>query len=127
MKRAYILFLLLRMGVAFPLLYVASASLSNPLLWIDFIPEFISILSINELTLIYLFGLIDLALGLWILWGRHIFLPSLITSILVFGLVVFNLDQFGLIFRDISILSISLVLTIWSYDGKFFPNIINRR
>jgi len=71
--RTYIVFLLLRLGLAFPLLFAAVVAFYNPLIWVDYIPDTVSFLPVNEITVIYLLGLIDAFLGLWILWGRRLF------------------------------------------------------
>ncbi len=116
--RTYIVFLLLRLGLAFPLLFAAVIAFYNPLLWADYIPDTVSFLPVNEITVIYLLGLIDAFLGFWILWGKRLLFPSVASAVLFGAIILSNADNFTVVFRDIASLSIAVVLAVWSYEPR---------
>lgn len=102
---------ILRAGVAFAFLYPAIAAWFSPTDWIGYFPQFL-IGYVPDLVLLHSFGLSEVFIGLWILSGKKIFIPSVLASLYLTVIIIFNLNGFDVIFRDISILSISLYLAI---------------
>ena len=103
--------LILRIGVAFAFLYPAIDAVSNPDSWIGYFPKFMQGV-IPDTFLLHGFGLIEICIALYILFGKNIFWPSLIASTMLLGIVIFNLNNFDILFRDIAILAMTLSLTV---------------
>lgn len=106
--------LLLRIGVAFAFLYPPFDALSNPDSWIGYFPKFIHGIA-PDAVLLHGFGLIEVIIALWILSGKKIFWPSLVAALLITTIVLFNLNNFEVLFRDLSIACMTLVL---AFDAK---------
>lgn len=95
--------ILLRVGVAFSFLYPPIAALADPDSWIGYIPAFVLSLGLDPFALLHAFGLLEVALALWILIGKRIFIPSIVATLLLLLIVGFNGAQFPILFRDVSI------------------------
>ena len=102
--------LLLRLGVAFALLYPPWSALSDPSAWIGYFPLFMKFLP--DPVLLYTFGAVEVILALWILSGWKIFYPSLIAAVMLVGIVVLNMPEFQVLFRDLSIAAMALALAL---------------
>jgi hypothetical protein len=113
-------YLLLRLGAAFALLYPPIAAVvGDPYTWFGYFPPFVlsiaASLGIGDLVLLHLFDAIEVILGLWILSGYKIFIPAMLSGLLLVAIVVFNLWQFDILFRDLAIaaLCFGLALMHW--------------
>lgn len=102
---------LLRLAVAIAFIYPAVNALLDPYAWIGYFPVFMKDI-IPDMTLLYLFGALQAGIGLWILSGRKIFVPSLTAAALLLAIVVFNLGDLQILFRDVSIALAALALAI---------------
>lgn len=103
--------LLLRVGVAFSFLYPPVSALFDPYAWIGYFPPFLTQgLGEWELVLLHLFGVVEVAIALWILFGRNIWIPSTAATLMLVAIVVLNLSQFDVLFRDLSIALMSAAL-----------------
>lgn len=102
--------LLLRAGIAFSFLYPPLAALQDPDSWLGYFPAFILSLGIEPLLLLHAFGIVEVVLALWILFGKRPFIPSLIAAALLLAIVMCNGVQFPILFRDISIALMALSL-----------------
>ncbi len=102
--------LLLRIGIAISFLYPPFDGLTNPNNWIGYFPAFITAFPIAPLTLLHGFEIIEVILAAWILSGWRIRLPSLIAALMLIAIVVFNLNQFSILFRDVTIALAALAL-----------------
>jgi uncharacterized membrane protein YphA (DoxX/SURF4 family) len=111
----------LRLGVAFAFLYPPISAFFNPYAWVGYFPSFILDLPIDQTVLLHSFGVLEIIIALWILLGKNIFIPSLLASIMLLGIVVFNIPQMDVIFRDISILFMSGALAYCYYPKKNTP------
>ena len=109
MREEYLATLLLRVGVAFVFLYPPLSALGNPDSWIGYFPSFVRGY-VPDLVPLHIFGSIEVVLGLWILSGWKIVLPSLAAAGMLVGIVMFNLSQFEVLFRVISIAAAALAL-----------------
>ncbi len=106
----------LRIGLAFAFLYPAISSLITPSDWIGFVPRIFRDLFDGEQFLI-LFSIIEILIGLGILFVRR---PTLFlyAAIGILGAVVyFNLGAFDLVFRDISIIAMAIALALYTVKG----------
>ncbi|MSR78541.1 MAG: hypothetical protein EXS59_00110 [Candidatus Taylorbacteria bacterium] len=106
--------LILRLGVAFCFLYAGIAGFIDPESWIGWFPRFMRDI-IPGLLLLKIWGVYEIVTGLWILSGKNIFWPSLVASLSLAGLILTNLNAMDIIFRDVTILSATIALTIQNY------------
>lgn len=114
MNRAKKIDWLLRIGVAFAFLYPPISALVNPLAWIGFLPLFVTNIFPNAIILLYTFGIVEVIVGLWILSGKNIFIPSTVAVLILAGIIAFNFSQMDVLFRDVSILLMALALMLSS-------------
>ena len=100
---------LLRLAVAFAFIYAGISGFINPDAWIGYFPVWTKGF-VSDAILINAWGIIELAIGFWILFGKKILIPSIIATLALAGIVVFNLNQMDVIFRDVSIALAALSL-----------------
>ncbi len=117
MKFGRLALIVLRIGVAFTFLYPPLNALIDPNSWIGYFPSFTRGYVSDEL-LLHAFGIVEVVVALWILSGWRIFWPSLIATAMLVGIVVFNLPNFQVVFRDLSIAAMSLALAMVSYADE---------
>ena len=108
-------YLLLRIGVAFALLYPPVAALFEPVLWVGYFPQFTSALPVSYIVLLHMFGAVETVAALWILSGWRIFYPSLFAAVLLLLITAFNFSQFSILFRDVALAFAALSLALWNY------------
>lgn len=113
--------LVLRIGTAFALLYPPFVAIGDPVSWASYIPQFVRALPIDTTTLLHLFGVVEVALALWLLSGWRIRIPAAITTALLVAIVGFNLSQMDILFRDLSIAAMTLALALWPEPGTKTP------
>ncbi|MAJ97618.1 MAG: hypothetical protein CMI56_03340 [Parcubacteria group bacterium] len=102
---------ILRLALAFAFIYPAVSAWFNPYAWVGYFPPAVlDIAGSNDIVLLHVFGVTEILIGLWLIFGKKIIWPSTIASLYLIGIVVFNLNQMDVIFRDISILAIALAL-----------------
>ena len=104
----------LRIGLAFAFLYPPLNALSDPYAWIGYFPPFTRGYVPDE-ALLHAFGVVEVAIALWLLSGWRIFWPSAIAATMLIGIVAFNISNFQVVFRDFSIAAIALALAVISY------------
>ncbi len=109
--------LLLRLGVAFAFLYPPVNAIIDPYSWVGYFPSFVRDLG-PEMAILHIFGVIEVIIGLWILSGRKVFLPSVAATVMLLAIVVFNLGDFQVLFRDLSIAAMALSLALMHRPGK---------
>ncbi|OGG44892.1 hypothetical protein A2673_03350 [Candidatus Kaiserbacteria bacterium RIFCSPHIGHO2_01_FULL_50_13] len=102
---------LLRVGLAFSLLYPPIAAYFDPFSWIGYFPAFTRGVMPDE-TLLIVFGAVEIALALWLLSGWRVHIPAMLAAVLLLAIAVFNLGQFPVLFRDISIAVMAVALAI---------------
>jgi len=107
-------YLVLRLGAALAFLYPPLNALFDPGSWIGYFPSFIldtaSSLHIGDEVLLHSFGVVEVVVGLWILSGWRIFWPCMLATLMLVAIVAFNLAQFQIVFRDLSIAAMTLSL-----------------
>ena len=109
--------LALRIGVAFALLYPPLNALADPLAWIGYFPPFMRGFVPDE-VLLHAFGIVEVIMALWILSGWRIFWPSLAAVGMILGIVVFNLPNFQVLFRDVSIAAMAVGLAMLHFKNE---------
>lgn len=118
MDRNKIFLFLLRAGLAFVFAYAAIASLITPVNWIGWFPIVLRNLVPSNILLIS-FSIFEIILAIWILSGKWLFYSSLISAAAMAGIIIFNINQMDIVFRDVAIVFTALGLAVYSYNG--FP------
>lgn len=110
---------ILRFGVAFAFLYAAIDAFADPYAWIDYFPSFVQQIA-PLTTLLHMFGFLEVLIALWILSGKKIAIPSVAAALMLIAIVVFNMAQFQLLFRDLSIAAAALALAVmnWPHSAE---------
>jgi len=102
--------LLLRIAIAGAFLYPPIAAISDPYSWIGYFPRFVTGLPIPAILILHTFGLLEVVIAFWILWGRKIWLPSIAAAGLLLAIVIFNLGDINVLFRDVALAVAALAL-----------------
>jgi len=113
-------YLLLRVGAAFAFLYPPFSALTgDPYTWFGYFPPFVQGY-LPDLVLLHAFGAVEIIIGLWILSGYKIFIPAMLATAMLLGIVAFNLSQFDVLFRDVTIacLTFALALMHWPKNNE---------
>lgn len=110
--------LLLRLALAFSFLYAGFASLSDPDSWIGFFPLWLVSLLPDKILLAG-FAVLEIALGLWFIFGRALFYAASLAMVLLLGIVVFNFGALDLVFRDFSLALCAAALAVLSKRRKW--------
>ncbi len=118
MSREKTAWLILRIGVAFAFLYAGIGGFVDPQSWLGWFPKFMRDL-VPEVLLLQIWGVYEIVTGLWILSGKNIFIPSLVASLSLTGLIVFNFPLMDIIFRDVTILAVTIALAIQSFPSTW--------
>lgn len=103
----------LRAGLAFALLYPPYAALGDPVSWASYFPDFVRAVPVDLIVLLYAFGIIEVALALWILSGWRIRVPAALAALVLVAIVAVNLAEFEVLFRDLAIAAMALALVVW--------------
>ncbi len=116
-------YLLLRVGAALAFLYPPiSALLGDPYTWFGYFPPFLvsmaASLGFSDLVLLHAFGVVEILIGLWLLSGYKIFVPAMLATAMLLGIVAFNLSQFDVLFRDLSIAATCLALALINFPSR---------
>jgi len=107
----------LRSGLAIVFFYAGIASLISPENWVGYIPQFIQN-NFSASILLILFSVYEILLGFWLLSDKEIFYASILSTVTMFFIVIFNLSVFDVVFRDIAILFMAISLIIFSKKEK---------
>ena len=110
-------FLLLRLGVAFVFIYAVVAAHLRPDDWIGYFPSFL-LNTFPHTLLLTGWGIFELILGIWFLTGRYLFIPSILASLAMLGVIIFNWNGMDVVFRDVSILATTIGLAVVSFKEK---------
>lgn len=106
----------MRIAVAFAFLYPAAAAWTEPDSWIGYFPGFLlTLVGTNAELLLHTWGVLEVALALWVLFGVRVYIPSVLMALALFAVVITNPGQFPILFRDIPIAlaALSLALVNW--------------
>ncbi|HXB11173.1 MAG TPA: hypothetical protein VNZ45_04230, partial [Bacteroidia bacterium] len=83
---------LLRVGLAVVLLYAAISSIRHPLLWVGFLPTFLTE-KISATTLIKIFAIYELILAGWLISGKYLKYCAILSALTFGGIVITNISQ----------------------------------
>ena len=116
--------LVLRLGLAFVLLYAAWSGFTQPLNWVGFLPGFLVKLFspwFSATQLLGLFELVQVFLAVWLISGRQIFYAACLVTALLAGIVVFNLGALDILFRDIGLVAMAAALALLHWPKQQNP------
>ena len=102
---------LLRAGLAFVFLYASVEIYIHPDNFLKYVPEMVTSVIPMDIFL-HVFGVVEVALGVWLLTGWKGQYPSMISALMMAGIVVFNMEYFPVLFRNVAIGFGSLALVL---------------
>lgn len=103
--------LLLRASLALSFIYPPIAAFIKPYDWVGYIPTGLQdLVAPHTLLFLHGIGVIEIALALWIVFGKKIFAPSVVAGAFLIAIVIMNPTQFDILFRDVSLVGIALAL-----------------
>jgi uncharacterized membrane protein YphA (DoxX/SURF4 family) len=109
MQSKQLVSLILRISLAFAFVFPAVNAIFDPSSWLGYFPPFL-LGVIDDTLLLHSFGALEVVLALWLLSGWKIKIPATLMALMLLAIVMFNLTQFQVVFRDLSILGIALAL-----------------
>lgn len=117
MDAPHVVRVLLRLALALAFLYPPVSAYFAPYDWIGYFPHFMRGI-VSDQLLLSAWGIAEAVIGLWILSGKRIFIPSAIATVLLVLIVAFNLPQFEIVFRDLAIALAAAALAWWSWNDR---------
>ncbi len=102
-KQIGLVWFLLRFGVAFTFLYASISAFINPAPWLGYFPDFMRAWQVDNL-LLTTWGSGEFVIGVWLLSGYRIFLPSVAAAGLMLGIFLTDFDSLNIIFRNPNII-----------------------
>ncbi len=114
--------IILRWGLAFVFFYTAVSSLRHPADWVGFFPHFLRTI-FSDHFLLAGFSAVEIILAVWLFMGRKLLWSSGISAILLAGILIFNLDVFDIVFRDVGLLFAALALFELSRSSAHNSNV----
>ena len=70
-------------------------------------------LPISPLILLHAFGVLEVAIALWLISGWRVRTPAALAALMLLGIVAFNLSQLDVLFRDLSLAALAIALVLW--------------
>lgn len=110
----------LRIALAFALLYAAISSLIAPDNWVGWFPQFIFEI-VPEHIALPIHSIAEIILALWLLSGWKTWIAASISALALITIVVFNIPQMDIVFRDIALAIAAIALTIGSHPKQRSP------
>lgn len=107
----------LRLGIAIVFLYAAIASFITPSNWIGFLPAWLKDI-IPGTILLFAFSVYEIILSLWMLSGKKLFYASVLSTLTLFLIIISNVSELDILFRDMAILFSAVALIFLSYKEK---------
>src|ERR1700722_6132450 len=107
--------LLLRIGIASVFLYAAVQTTLHPDDWIWFFPQFLRNL-VPHAILLTGFSLYETLLSAWLLIGWRTTYAASLAALTLLGIIVANLSDFDIVFRDVAIFFAAAGLALGSYQ-----------
>ena len=114
MNQKTVAIFLLRAAIASVFFYAAIASFITPDNWVGYFPIFLRHM-IPQGLLLPGFSVYELALAMWLLSGKYIFYAAILACITLLGIIIFNIDQLDIVFRDFAIILSAASLAVFSY------------
>src|SRR3989344_8467882 len=106
--------IVLRAGLAFAFLYPPINAVGDPNAWIGYFPQFTRGF-VEDQLLLHLFGIVEVGIAFWLLSGWRVWIPASAAAVLLVGIVVFNIPEFQVLFRDLTIAALAVALALMHY------------
>ena len=106
--------IVLRAGLAFAFLYPSINAVGDPNSWIGYFPQFTRGF-VEDQLLLHLFGIVEVGIAFWLLSGWRVWIPASAAAVLLVGIVVFNIPEFQVLFRDLTIAALAVALALMHY------------
>ena len=100
---------LLRISLAFPLLYASIGSLTSPKDWLWYIPDWLAKIAPAEQMLLG-HGVFELLLGVWLLSGKKTQYAAIVAGLDLTSNTLLNITTFNIVFRDVGLIFASIAL-----------------
>ena len=100
---------ILRISLAFAFAFPAINAIFDPDSWIGYFPSFMQGI-VDPILLLHSFGALEVVLALWVLSGWKVQIPAAIMALMLLAIVMFNLEQFQVLFRDLSVMGLAVAL-----------------
>ena len=113
---------ILRISLAFAFAFPAINALFDPDTWIGYFPSFLTGY-VEPLILLHGFGAIEILLALWVLSGWKVQIPASLMALMLLAIVMFNLSQFQVLFRDLSIMGLAIALMFMPAGSRRKPGV----
>ncbi len=104
---------LLRAGLAFSFVYPPISALGDPTSWAAYFPRFVHALPVSTTALLHGFGVVEVVVAVWLLTGWRVRVSAALAAFILLAIVFFNLQNFEVLFRDLSIAAMALALVFW--------------
>lgn len=101
----------LRLGLGYCFLFAAFEIFIFPERLTPYIPDFITTF-IPANIFHPLFGIFEVILAIWLILGKKLLIPSIIASMMLLGIILFNLDKYAVLFRNIGLMFSAVSLAI---------------
>ncbi len=102
---------LLQIGLVAVFLYAGLSQLQKPNDWTTYFPSFLAS-HISLITVVKIVAVYELLLAGWLLTGKYLKLAGILCALTFGGIILFNLHQLLITFRDIGLLFMSLALIL---------------
>ncbi len=107
----------LRVGLAFVFTYASIEIFVNPQIFLKYTPGFLfNVFPVN--AFLYSFGVGELLLALWLLTKWKSTYSSIISVLLMIGIIAFNPEHFQVLFRNVAIAFGALALLMLETPRK---------
>ena len=104
---------LLRIVLAFSFLYPPVNAWTNPFSWLGYIPHFATQLwPFGDFSLLHTFGALEIILAVWLLSGWRVWIPATLMGLILLVIVGTNIDQFEVLFRDVTIAGLAFAIAL---------------
>ena len=112
---------LLRIAVAFPMLWAGIGGLRNPFAWIGYVPDFVDTFLTKE-TFLLVHSTLMIVWGILLITGPQRWFFALMALLNLLGILVFfGVDD--VTFRDVAIVLVALVLTARELDERHLSSV----
>lgn len=105
----------LRIGIAIVFLYASIAATLQPYNWIGYIPQAVRNIFPGQI-LLPIFSIYQFILGIWILMGWKTFYSAILAAFTLLGVILANIGQLDILFRDFAIFFSSIALFLMSKE-----------
>lgn len=107
---------ILRVAVAFPMIWAGVGGLRNPSSWIGYVPDFVESFLTKE-TFLVVHSILLITWGILLMTGPHRWFFALMAFVNLLGILMFfGLDD--ITFRDLGLLLVALALFAQEYDSS---------